>query len=133
MRNKIIWTILVLILIVFSVLIYFDYQSYRTPFVPHESSPIGGMTWHNSLDKALQIAQKENKPVAVYFSAIWCQGCAKFQSYTLVNTHVKKMLEENYVLVEMDLDINIDVSRNYNVGYPPYLLLLDKDGTVLES
>ncbi len=69
----------------------------------------------------------------MYFWSIWCQYCAKFQSDTLGNPQVEKILEEDYVLVAMDLDIDMDVARRYNVSYPPYVLLLDRHGNVLEA
>ena len=99
------------------------------------NSYLADMTWYRSadgLEKGFQIAQQENKPVVVYFWAIWCQYCAKFQTDTLGNPQVKKILEEDYVLVAMDLDIDKDVSRKYGVSYPPYVLFLDGNDTVLE-
>ncbi|KCZ72624.1 thiol:disulfide interchange protein [Candidatus Methanoperedens nitroreducens] len=78
------------------------------------------------------IISQENKPIAVYFWAIWCQYCAGFQANTLGDPRVKKILEEDYVLVAMDLDIDRDTARKYGVSYPPYVLFLDGNDNVLE-
>lgn len=135
MKTKKLLSILVLILI-----ISFAYGSYNIALKDFKlsdtnNSYLAGLTWYRSaagLDKGFQIAQQENKPIAVYFWAIWCQYCARFQSDTLGNPQVKKILEEDYVLVAMDLDVDRDVSGRYGVGYPPYVLFLDGKGDVLE-
>lgn len=132
MKTKKLISILALILI-----ISFAYGSYSISLTDFKlsdtnNSYLGGITWHRSMDKAFQIAQQENKPIAVYFWAIWCQYCAKFQTDTLGNPQVKEILEKDYVLVAMDLDIDRDVARKYGVSYPPYVLFLDGRDNVLE-
>ena len=132
MKTKKLLSILVLILI-----IYMAYDTYNISLSEFKlsdtnSSYLGGLTWSRSLDASLQKAQQENKPVAVYFWAIWCQYCARFQTDTLGNPQVKKILEEDYVLVAMDLDIDRDIARKYGVNYPPYVLFLDGNDNILE-
>ncbi len=139
MKNKnLLLIILALVLIISISFAYGYYITHRscslcTPSYDHPNyTYLYGLEWHRSLDKGFQIAQQENKPIAVYFWAIWCQNCSKFQSYTFANPQVKKILNEDYVLVAMDLDIDIKVAHKYNVSYPPYVLLLDKNDNVLE-
>lgn len=132
MRTKKLLSILVLIL-----LISFAYGSYNIALKQFKLSDsnysyLAGLTWSRSLDASLLKAQQENKPVMIYFWAIWCQYCAKFQSDTLGNPQVKEILEKDYVLVAMDLDVDRDVSRKYGVSYPPYVLFLDGNDNVLE-
>ncbi|MFZ2411592.1 MAG: thioredoxin family protein [Candidatus Methanoperedens sp.] len=135
MKTKKLLSILVLIIIIS--IAYGTYSISLSQFKLSDAnnSYLGGLTWYRSaagLEKGFQIAQQENKPIAVYFWAIWCQYCAKFQSDTLGNPQVKEILEKDYVLVAMDLDIDRDVSRKYGVSYPPYVLFLDGKGEVLE-
>ena len=135
MKTKKLLTILVLILI-----ISFAYGSYNIALkdfrlTDTNYSYLGGLTWYHSaagLDKGFQKAQQENKPVMMYFWAIWCQYCAKFQTDTLGNPQVKQILENDYVLVAMDLDVDRDVSNKYSVSYPPYLIFMDAKGNVLQ-
>lgn len=135
MRTKKMQSIIVLVLIISFA--YFTYDISLANFTLSDGnySYLGGMTWYRSaagLDEGFRIAQQENKPIAVYFWAIWCQYCAKFQSDTLGNPEVKKILEEDYVLVAMDLDRDRDVAQKYGVSYPPYVLFLDGNDKVLE-
>lgn len=132
MKTKKLLSIIVLVLIL--AIAYGTYTISLNDFTLSDknNSYLGGLTWNRSLDKGFQLAQEQNKPIAVYFWAIWCQYCAGFQTNTLGNPEVKKILEEDYVLVAMDLDIDRDVARKYGVSYPPYVLFLDGNDKVLE-
>ena len=136
MRTKKLVSILVLVLIL--VFAYFSYTTALTNFTFSDktNSYLGGIKFHRAaagLEEGFQIAQQENKPVMIYFWAIWCQYCARFQTDTLGNPDVKKILEEDYVLVAMDLDIDRQVAQQYVVSYPPYLVFMDPNGTILEK
>jgi thioredoxin-related protein len=135
MRTKKLISIFVLVLILFFA--YFSYKTALSNFTLSDknSSYLGGIKFHRAaagLEEGFQIAQQENKPVMMYFWAIWCQYCARFQTDTLGNTQVKKILEEDYVLVSMDLDIDREVAQQYGVSYPPYLVFMDPNGKILE-
>lgn len=135
MRTKKLISILVLVLILSFA--YFSYMTALSNFTLSDlnSSYLGGIKFHRAaagLEEGFQIAQQENKPVMMYFWAIWCQYCARFQTDTLGNTQVKKILEEDYVLVSMDLDIDREVAQQYGVSYPPYLVFMDPNGKILQ-
>lgn len=132
MRTKKLISILVLVLIIF-----FAYISYNTSLSDFKVSDanntyLGGLTWAKSLDKGLQVAQQEDKPVMAYFWASWCQFCKQFESQTLSHPQINKMLKENYVLVAMDLDVDKEVANKFGVSFPPHILFLDKKGDVIE-
>jgi thioredoxin-related protein len=133
MKTKKLLSILVLILI-----IAFAYGSYNIALKDFRlsdknNSYLGGLTWSRSLDKSIELARQENKPVAIYFWAIWCQYCAKFQSDTLGNPQVKNILENDFVLVAMDLDVDRDISNNYRVQAPPAVIFLDAKGNEMRD
>jgi len=135
MRTKKLLSIFVLVLILSFA--YFSYKTALNNFTLSDknNSYLGGIKFHRAaegLEESFQIAQQENKPVMMYFWAIWCQYCARFQTDTLGNPQVKKILEEEYVLVAMDLDIDRDVAQKYGVSYPPYLVFMDPKGNVLQ-
>ncbi len=135
MRTKKLISILVLVLILSFA--YFSYETSLNNFIfsDNNSSYLGGIKFHRAaagLEEGFQIAQQENKPVMMYFWAIWCQYCARFQTDTLGNPQVKKILEEDYVLVSMDLDVDREVAQQYGVSYPPYLVFMDPKGNIKE-
>ena len=135
MRTKKLLSIFVLVLVLSFA--YFSYKTALNNFTLSDknNSYLGGIKFHRAaegLEESFQIAQQENKPVMMYFWAIWCQYCARFQTDTLGNPQVKKILEEEYVLVAMDLDIDREVAQKYGVSYPPYLVFMDPKGNVLQ-
>ena len=89
-------------------------------------------TWEKDLDKGLAIAKEENKPVFVYFWAVWCQYCEKFETQTLTDDRIKQMLEDDFVLVAIDLDEDRTVPRQYGVSYPPHELFVDENGEIID-
>jgi thioredoxin-related protein len=135
MRTKKLVTIIVLVLIL--AFAYFSYTTAISNFTLSDKtdSYLGGIKFHRAaagLEEGFQIAAQENKPIMMYFWAIWCQYCAMFQTETLGNPDIKKILEEDYVLVAMDIDSDSEVAQQYGVRDPPYLVFMDPKGTVLK-
>lgn len=132
MKTKKLMTIIVLVF-----LVAFAYASSNIALTTFKLSDehnayLGDLTWYKSLDEGLIQAQQEDKPVMVYFWAVWCQFCEKFETETIPNPAVSKVLTEDFVLVAIDLDEDRDTPSKYGVGYPPYELFLDKNGEVIE-
>ena len=135
MKTKKLTTIFVLILILAIAVGTYNISLSDFRLSDSNYSYLAGLTWYRSapgLEKGFEQASFENKPVAIYFWAIWCQYCAGFQTNTLANPPIKKMLEDDFVLVAMDLDVDRDVSGRYGVSYPPYVLFLDSKGNVID-
>lgn len=88
--------------------------------------------WHKSLDEGLAISREENKPVFVYFWAVWCQYCEKFETQTLTDPRIRQMLEEDFVMVAIDLDEDRTVPARYGVSYPPHELFVDGNGEEID-
>ena len=135
MKTKKLTTILVLILILAIAVGTYNISLSEFRLSDSNYTYLAGLTWYRSapgLEKGFEQASLEKKPIAVYFWAIWCQYCAKFQTDTLSNPPIKKMLENDFVLVALDLDIDRDVASRYGVSYPPYVLFLDSKGNVID-
>jgi len=62
--------------------------------------------WLDDYEKALMIAQKENKQVYVLVTSSSCRWCRKFEDTTLQDKEVLRMLEQKYVLVHADRDMD---------------------------
>lgn len=86
------------------------------------------------LNRVLQVAKKQGKPVLLDFSARWCVECAELKQYTFSNVGVKRALE-SYRLIEVDLTKNdkyaVALKKRYNVVGTPTLIFLDKGGQFL--
>ena len=61
------------------------------------------LTWHTDLQKAITVAQKEKKPLMLFFTGSdWCGWCHKLQKEVFFQDPFKKWAKENVVLVEVD-------------------------------
>ncbi len=107
------------------VLLFVYYSIGAAPIISDENyTYISGLTWHNTYEAGIQDAREENKPLLVYFWAIWCQYCRKLHEEVYPDEEVSKILEEDFVLVAIDLDTNNRAAQRFGVQYPPHLLFL---------
>jgi len=63
----------------------------------------GDLTWHTSIDKAMEISKKENKPLMLFFTGSdWCGWCIRLQKEVFYKKEFVKWAKDNVVLVELD-------------------------------
>jgi thioredoxin-related protein len=61
------------------------------------------LVWHTDLNKAIEVANKENKPMMLFFTGSdWCGWCMKLQKEVFTQSEFKKWAQDNVVLVEVD-------------------------------
>lgn len=107
------------------------------------SHDVNGLEWHTNLEKAVEIAKKENKQVFLQFSGSdWCKWCIRLNNEVLFTKDFANFAKDNMVLVNLDFPRTIPQTeevKNYNRGLMnkygiqgfPTVLLLDKSGNVV--
>ena len=66
-----------------------------------------GLKWHTDLNAAIKIAQKEKKPIMLFFTGSdWCGWCMRLQKEVFYKDEFKKWAKENVVLVDVDFPRN---------------------------
>lgn len=91
------------------------------------------------IKEAVMTAKKENKHVLLKIGGNWCPWCIKFHNYIYNNAELKKMVEDNYVVVNVNTskeNKNADVLAE--LGYPqrfgfPVFVILDQDGNRIHT
>ncbi len=98
------------------------------------------LNWQSNIDKAVTIAQKENKHVLVFFTGSnWCKWCVKLNKEVFNKKDFQKYAEDNLVLVSLDFPrpdnqddsikkYNIEKATQYRISGFPTVIILDKNG-----
>lgn len=108
------------------------YSMNAAPLISDEKyTYIAGMTWYKNYEDGQKAAIEQNKPMLVYFWAIWCKFCEKLHTEVYPSEEVNKMLRSDFVLVAVDLDTNKEDTQRFGVQYPPYLIFLSPEGKIL--
>jgi thioredoxin-related protein len=104
--------------------------------------------WHNNLEEAKNIAQKEHKFILLNFSGSdWCGPCIRMRKEFFESVVFKEMADTELILVNADFPrnkknqpsaaqqkINDEMADQYNSqGKFPFTLLLDPNGKVLQT
>ena len=93
--------------------------------------------WMEHLDKALEKAKKENKPVLVEFTGSdWCPPCKMMRKNVFSKKEFVEAASKKWILVELDLpkgnkevaDRNRPLAEKFKITGVPTVILLDKNG-----
>ncbi|MBI4361916.1 MAG: thioredoxin family protein [Euryarchaeota archaeon] len=123
---------LLLYLALAGVLVFFYVSASSAPVVSDRRlGYIGGHTWLLSVEEGLARAQAERKPVLVYFWAVWCQYCKRYDNEVFPGAMVGPRLERDFVRVLIDLDADRRTPARFGVQYPPTLVFLEPGGGVV--
>lgn len=102
--------------------------------------------WQSSFDQAVDLANKENKPIILVFSGSdWCAPCIRLEKKIWQSEEFKLYASEHYVLYKADFprkkknelplelsETNAALAQKFNPkGHFPLVVVLDKDQSVL--
>lgn len=106
------------------------YAAPRADAYTHHELPVNFLE-HDA--KAFGLAKKENKPIFILISAVWCFWCKVFDEKALVSENVYTYLNKNYINVFVDADINRELYFKYQATALPYIVFLKPDGSLLHK
>lgn len=97
------------------------------------SFPIFAETkWLLSLDKALEKARIENKPVFIDLYTDWCVYCKQLEENIFPMKDVSSELEK-FITVRINGDLSQDLVSKFSVRGYPTILVLDKNGYLIDK
>ena len=104
--------------------------------------------WITDFSEAKQIASDENKTIVLVFQGSdWCAPCIKLDREIWSTDEFKEYAKKHYVMLQADFprskknklskeqqEKNNKLAEKYNKnGYFPFVVVLDKNGKVLEE
>ncbi|MDX1660563.1 MAG: DUF255 domain-containing protein [Gemmatimonadota bacterium] len=99
------------------------------PLDPHaRESPVDWLEWGS---EAFERARREEKPVLLRISAVWCHWCHVMDEKTDADPEVARRMNEWFVPVRVDNDERPDVNERYNLGGWPTTAFLTPDGELI--
>lgn len=87
--------------------------------------------WEEWGEEAFRRAQREDKPVLLAISAVWCHWCHVMDETSYADEDVIRIISEKYVPVRVDNDRRPDINRRYNMGGWPTVALLTPEGDLI--
>jgi len=90
-----------------------------------------GINWLDWSEEAFEQAKRENKPVLLDISAVWCHWCHRLDHDTYSVPDIAEYVTANFIPVRVDTDRRPDINRRYNMGGWPTTAFLTPDGRVI--
>ncbi|HEX4146405.1 MAG TPA: thioredoxin family protein [Pirellulales bacterium] len=90
----------------------------------------GLLHFNDGYRQALAEAERENKPLLLFFTAQWCHYCHQMAGEAFTNPQVVS-LSEKFVCVLIDADNSPDVCREFHVSAFPTVQFVSPQGLPL--
>lgn len=98
---------------------------------PSYDSPFNVVTTAEELQKFIDLAIQEQKPLLIDYYAQWCTSCKEMEETTFKNPDVRQALK-SFVAIKADITKNdaesTKLMAKYKVFAPPYFVFLDNKG-----
>jgi thioredoxin-related protein len=96
---------------------------------------VKGINWLTDVDKANELALKENKLVMVDVYADWCSWCSKLDEETYID---KDVIKESKMFVNLKINPETDQKASeylapYNISGFPTILFVEPNGQLVDS
>jgi thioredoxin-related protein len=84
----------------------------------------------NSLDyeTALQKNKDAQRPLLIFFTSPWCYQCTEMKRKVFQNKDIISILNERFLLVEVDISQNTKLKENFRIYFTPTSVFLDTHG-----
>jgi thioredoxin-like negative regulator of GroEL len=89
------------------------------------------ITWLKDLERASEVAQKNNQPMMIEFWADWCASCKTMDENIFTDPKLVAAVRDRIVPVRIHFDLQKDLVRRYNVPALPYVVFANSNGTEL--
>ena len=89
------------------------------------------INWLDWEKESFEKAKKENKPILLDLTAVWCHWCHVMDATSYSDSGIIEMINGNFVPVQVHIDKRPDIRERYNMGGFPSTVFLDSSGHVI--
>ena len=95
-------------------------------FAAHIDEFAKEMVFQRNYDQAITLAQKENKPLVMIFSADYCPWCRKFEHRTLKSKSISELLKQKFITLVLDKKYDRETfPKKYITHFTPAVFIID--------
>lgn len=87
--------------------------------------------WQQDVKSAIEKAEAENKLVLLHFTASWCRPCQALEKFVFPNLEVARLVNENVVPIQIDVDRQQALVTEYGVTAVPFDVVITPGGRVI--
>ncbi|MDP3765507.1 MAG: DUF255 domain-containing protein [Nanoarchaeota archaeon] len=89
------------------------------------------INWLEWGKEAFEKAKKEDKPVLLDLTAVWCHWCHVMDSTSYSNDEIAKIIDEYFIPIKVYIDKRPDIRERYNMGGFPSTVFLNPEGHII--
>src|SRR3990167_704181 len=93
-----------------------------------ETDKIKWLEWGK---ESFEKAKKEDKPILLDLTAVWCHWCHVMDTNSYSNDEIAKIINECFVPIKVYIDKRPDIRERYNMGGFPSTVFLNPDGYII--
>lgn len=79
-------------------------------------------------ETALQKGKEAQRPLFIFFTSPWCYQCTEMKRKVFQNKEIVSILNERFLLVEVDVSQNKKLKEDFRIYFTPTSLFLDIHG-----
>lgn len=88
---------------------------------------VDGLNSTSNITQAITDAKNENKKILLIFDQDSCYYCDLFKEDTLSNSEVQEILNNEYVVVDIDINKEESIASKYKIFGTPSTIFLNKN------
>ena len=89
------------------------------------------VNWLEWCNESFEKAKREDKPVLLDLTAVWCHWCHVMDSTSYSNEECANIINEDFVPIKVYIDKRPDIKERYNMGGFPSTIFLNPDGYII--
>ena len=93
---------------------------------------VESIDWHHNLDAAWQTTRSQERPLLLFITSDDCRYCVLMKDDSWQNAHVAAHVNDQFVAVQVDSEMNRRLMQVLNVQILPTTLIISPDRRVLE-